>query len=369
MSVRERNRSLVMLACTLVPLCFELVAGSDMVSAVEWNVILFVFLYAAFSFHATTCRRGSVAKLEVSEWCAKVSLFLAVAYCWLSFLRGMQNSMVKCLLADVEKQAQEFEELCRQGGLSRGCLRAVESLNELNKIATNCPQVKLGPFIGKIYTVAVLCFRGIAVGIVGMWNLYSWDSERFQTKGSTRGESHERSRAPSTKHMCGLLLCLFPCVIVEVAVPHIMPLSTLGVTVVQLAVFGLQYAVKSSSREEETKSVLIGVQKVVVCTAIFYTLLDFVVQCLTVIYSCAGREVEEDSVVNTCAGARTRSELESCYSVLQEVQPSFYVSEMCPQTKGETIPSVLLYVANVVKVVVMTIGNSVVFFRGTIAKG
>lgn len=365
MPTQERIRALAMLACAFVPLCFELAAGRYMVSAVEWNVIVFVFLYAAFCFEATSYRCTSSAKMEVCRQCAKVGLFLAVAYSWLSFLHGMQDSIVKCLLVDLEGAGDSVEATCREGGFRRGCVRAVKSLNELNKVATNCPQFKLGYFIGNVYTVVVLCFRGFAVGVVGIWNLYSWDPARFRSGGSS-DEAENGPGTPSSKHMYVLLLCLLPCVVVEVAVPDILPLSTVGATAVQLAVFGLQQSIKSSPKEEAARNALIAVQKVLACTAAFYALLEFVLQSLSVIYTCAPMSVREQSVTATCAGAVTHSEVEKCYSLIQDMQPvSPASSERCPQGSGSSAASVTLYLANVSKVVLLTVGNSLVFLRRT----
>ena len=353
-----------MLACAFAPFCFELAAGRYMVSAVEWNVIVFVFLYAAFCFEATSCRCTSPTNFEVSRQCAKLSLFLAVAYTWLSFLHGMQDSIVKCLLVDLEQVGDSVEATCREGGFRRGCVRAVKSLNELNKVATNCPQVQLGSFIGTVYMVVVLGFRGFAVGVVGIWNLYSWDPARFRSGGSTH-ETHNRARAPSSKRMYILLLCLLPCVVVEVAVPDILPLSTVGATVVQLAVFGLQQSIKSTPKDKAARSALMAVQKVLACTAASYALLDFLLQSLSVIYTCAPVSVQAQSVTAACAGATTRSDVEKCYSLIQDMQPASLASERCPQVGGSSAASVTLYLANISKVVLLTVGNSLVFLRPT----
>lgn len=362
MFVQERNRALVMFVCAFIPLCFELVAGRDLITPIEWKVILFVFLYTAFVFQAVSCSNKDTTKFRVFEQCAKVSLLVAVAYCWLTFLHGMQQSIVTCLLVDTQSLRGEEIKQCREGGLATGCIQALKTLNTLDKISTNCPQVLLGSFIGKIYMVAVICFRCIAIGIVGLWNLYSWDDSRFKSSGQWERPSEESSRASSTKHMCGLLVCLLPCMVVEVAVPQVIPLSNLEVTVVQIAIFGLQYVIKVGARDKQARSVLITMQKVIVCAAIFYTLLDFVTQCIRIIFSCIRGQVADEKLMEVCAGAKSRTDIETCYSLLDDLEPSFYSLEKCP--RAENIPAILLYLANSLKVLILTVGNTVVFFRG-----
>lgn len=363
MFVQERNRALVMLVCAVLPLCFELVAGRDMISPIEWKVILFVFLYTAFVFQAVSCSNRDTTRFRVFEQCAKVSLLVAVAYCWLTLLHGMQQSIVTCLLVDTQPLRDEEIKECMEGGLAIGCIQALKKLNSLDKISTNCPQILLGSFIGKIYMVAVICFRCIAIGIVGLWNLYSWDDSRFRSSGQWERPHTESSKASSTKHMCGLLVCLLPCIVVEVAVPQVIPLSSLEVTVIQIAVFGLQYVIKVGARDPQARSVLITMQKVIVCAVIFYTLLDFIVQCIRIIFSCVRGQVADDKVMEVCRGARSRSDIETCYSFLDDLEPSFYSLEKCPQGE-ETIPAILLYLANSLKVLILTVGNTIVFFRG-----
>ena len=362
MFVQERNRALAMLMCAFVPLCFELVAGRDMVSVIEWKVILFVFLYTAFVFQAVSCSNKDEARFRIFEQCAKVSLLVAVAYCWLTFLHGMQQSVVTCMLVDTKLLRGEEMKECKEGGMVTGCLQALKTLNLIDKISTNCPQVLLGSFIGKIYTVAVICFRCIAIGIVGLWNLYSWDDSRFHGSGNWERSNEDQTKASSTKHMCGLLVCLLPCTIVEVAVPQVIPISSLQVTMVQIAVFGLQYAIKVSTRDRRAKSVLITIQKVLVCAAIFYTLLDFIVQCIRIIFSCVRGEVADEKLMDVCTGAMSRTDIETCYSLLEDLEPSLYSLEKCP--RAETIPAILLYLANALKVLLLTVGNTIVFFRG-----
>jgi hypothetical protein len=362
MFVQERNRALVMLVCAFLPLCFELVAGRDMISPVEWKVILFVFLYTAFVFQAVSCSNKDTTKFRVFEQCAKVSLLAAVAYCWLTFLHGMQQSIVTCLLLDTQSLRGEEIKECREGGLATGCIQALKTLNSFDRISTNCPQALLGSFIGKIYMVAVICFRCIAIGIVGLWNLYSWDDNRFKSSGQWERPQEENSKASSTKHMCGLLVCLLPCIVVEVAVPQLIPLSSLEVVVAQIVVFGLQYVIKVGARDNHARSILITMQKVTVCSVIFYTLMDFTVQCIRIIFSCVRGGVADEKLMEVCTGAKSRSDIETCYALLDDLQPSFYSLEKCP--RAETIPAVLLYLANALKVLILTMGNTVIFFRG-----
>lgn len=363
MFLLERNRSLLMLTCTLIPLCFELVAGNDMVYVVDWNVTLFVFLYTAFAFQATSCKGNSLVKFQVLDGCAKVGLLVAVLYCWLTFWRGIQQSIVTCLLVDMEYSTEKGISKCREGGLVSRCLNALNAINDLNKISTNCPQIVLGSFIGNLYMAIVICFRCIAVGVVGIWNLCSWDISRYGSSKHQEAPNHIRTRAPSTKHIVTMILFLFPCILVEVAIPHIMPISTIGVTIMQLVIFGLQYVIKTGGTRTQVRSSLITVQKVLVCSAIFYALLDFVMQCIRLMHSCLSSDIQGESVSEACANAKNQIEVEHCYSLLEDIQPSFFTSDKCPNLREDTAAMVILYLANSIKILLLTIGNAIVFFH------
>ena len=359
----ERNRALFMLVCSFAPLCFELVAGGDMVSLIEWNIGLSIFLYTCFVFQASSCKDHTSSRFHLYVECAKLCLLLSVVHCWLDFFHNMQQGLVTCVLMDAKAMTANLNE-CQENGLVSGCVHALQFLNTFNRAVSKCPQVVLGNFVGKLYIAIVLCFRFINVGLLGVWNLYSWNLDRFISKSneSIKKDSSSCTRTPSTKYMCGMLLLLLPCLVVEAAIPHVIPLSNINVMVIQMAVFGLQYIIKMNVHDKTVKNTLLNIQKVVVITAIFYTVTDFVMQCIKIIFSCIANDLMKEDIMKTCSNAHSRQEIEQCYSMLEYVNPSFYTSETCPHASGQTAPVATLYIANAIKLIVLSVGNTIVFF-------
>ena len=347
----EKSRALLTFLCVCLPLSIEISSGIRMQSIISWEIIIPTFAYMLLAFQATRCFDKHNFQIYV-ELC-RLTLTIIVFHSWLSIIYNMKTAIVNCVLETSLNDNYLIE--CKKYGLVKNCIEGISHINRMNSARTKCPTSILGSTLGGWYMLLVILFRFIPTGIYGLWNLYTWNPERFARSGSCgTTEEKEKHVVPSGKILSICTVILLPCLLGEISVSNIKPLSSINCIHFFVAIIIIQNSVHGCSAD--IKSALLYVQRLCFYSGVIFLFVDLCQRSMEIIMTCfTGNKVDE-YLKDTCTHSYGVRGIEQCYMALSDVDPYYFLKDGCPTSFFRDIQTAILYCSNIAKVVVFSVG-------------
>ena len=348
----EQSRALLTFLCVCLPLSIEISSGIQIQSIISWEIIIPTFAYMLLAFQTTKCFQEK--NFQIYKECCRLLLVVIVFHSWLSLIYNMQNAIINCVFETNINEKYLAE--CKKYGLITNCIKGISHINRINSARTKCPTSILGSGLGGWYMLLIIIFRFIPTGIYGLWNLYTWKTERFINSVK---EHKETNYIPSNKILNICTVILLPCVIAEVSVSNIKPLSSINCIHFFIAIIIIQNATHNYSKE--IKSALYFIQRLCFYTGLIFLFVDLCQRSMEIIMTCfSGNDIDE-YLKDICTQSYGKRGLEQCYLALSDVDPYYFLRDGCPTSFFQDVHSTILYCANILKVVVFSIGLLISF--------
>ena len=348
----ERKRALTIFLLSCIPMCIELVHSVGMLTIVDWRIVCLTFLYWRLSESASKYQSSLVL-----QEATKAALCSVVTYAWLSFLTSIRSVAVGCLLGGVTGSTYQHAvfTVCK-GGISDLCLKAIDEANRSAWTNRQCPSSLIGSQLGYVYFLLVMLFRFAPCAFYGLWNLSTWNTERLRD-GSIR--SMPPQKKVNNNILCGTLCILLGCVTVEIAMQgHIHSLSSPFVILPFLAVVSFQYTLTSQRMRDSSKETLIFLQRQAITHGSVTSLIDLLIQALFVVSICVPEFVSVSELTEACTTAMGHHHLTKCHELIHSRTLRPITSDMCPVMSENNNSAIgILYVANIIKVIVLIVGS------------
>ena len=350
----ERYRALATFVSCCVPFCIEILVGGVMHSPMPWQCMVIAWLYTSLAFKATVAKRYFPVEFTAYGACCHASLYVLTAYTWLSFFNQLYTSTISCMLPSTEYVGGGMLIECQRGGLVRDCEKSINFLNKITVAQARCPTQMLGYSLGNTYMVLVYLFRFIPCGIFSMWNLYTWNENRFDsTEYMSPSEVKVTSRdMPKLKPLMFSVCIVILCCILEITGSHIHPLSSFEVVLPYVFGLSLYYALATKRMNETSKDFIFITKNMVFITGIVYTVADFVMNSTGILYRCIGNDAIENELKHTCKDVGDASAISKCYNMISRLDDTYFHREACPALNTSTF---VMYTSNIVKVIVLAI--------------
>ena len=355
----ERSRALFTFLCVCLPLSIEITTGIKLQSIIGWEIIIPTYTYMLLAHQAT--RTSNEIHFRIYTETCRIMLVVVVFYSWLSATYNMKSAIIDCVLPLSGIGNYLIE--CKRYGLGKNCIDGISHINRMNSARTRCPVAILGPTLGGWYMLVVIIFRFIPTGIYGLWNLYTWNSKRFM-KGDNLDTNVQKNIAivPSNRILNICTLILLPCVLGEVSVSHIKPLSSINCIHYFIVIILIQNTIQSCS--VEIRSPLVYIQKLCFYTGMIFLFLDLCNRSMEIIMTCYTGDKTEKHLKDMCAHLHGVGGMERCYMALSDVDPTHFLRDGCPSSFFHDIQSSILYCSNIIKVIVMSVGLLMSFTVG-----
>lgn len=346
-----------MFLCVCLPLSIEISSGIQIHSIISWEIIIPTFAYMLLAFTATQYHKEN--SFHVYNDCCRLVLTIIVFHSWLSVIYNMKSAIINCVLETNINEGVLTE--CKKYGLIRNCVKGISHINRINSARTKCPTSLLGSTLGGFYMLLIILFRFIPTGIYGLWNLYTWSSERFIACKSE--VNNEKFVSPSNKTLNVCTIILLPCVIAEVSVSNIKPLSSINCIHFFIVIILLQNMIHNVNLE--IKAILTILQRICFYTGLVFIFVDLCQRSMEIIMTCFSGNDIDNYLKDMCTQSYGTRGIEQCYMALSDVDPSFFLRDGCPTSFFQDIHSTILYSANIFKVVAFSVGLIVSFSINT----
>lgn len=354
----ERYRALFVLVSCCIPMCIEILVGGVLHTPMSWHCIVIASLYTVLAFKATAARCHKDNSFIVYSSTCHSSLCILTVYAWLSLFTHIYNSTIACMMPDTETSMDDMLQACQKGGLVRDCTKNIHFLNKITSLRSFCPQDILGHHLGTTYIISVYIFRIIICGIYGMWNLYTWNTARFETCRDAASIRITSKRLPPFKRTLFFVCATMVCCLIEASVLHIQSLSSFEVVLPHVFGFCLYHTLKTKRMADSSKDCLYVIKKTVLVTGMVYATLDFIMNSTGLIFRCFGNDMIEKHLKDTCKDVGNPSSVNECYSMIENLDNTYFTREFCP---SNDLSTAVLYIVNIVKVLLLTIGTAFLY--------
>ena len=370
---KEKESFLIFIFCC-VPLTIELVHNVGMLTVIDWHIICLAYLYWQLCYHRRKRTSQMIGDRILNELC-HLALTILVTHAWISFLSSIRSVIVACILEDITTSNHNYSHLLSQScktGVTPSCLQVLNQINKHSTSSRICPSSIVGSRLGYVYFFFVIVFRFTPCALYGLWILYSWNNTDNKSNEDDKSkqkddEMHEKEQHSSYKQMklnqTYLFVCLgiiCSCVLIEIALQgNVHSLSNPNVILPYMALVYIQYCFISKRYRESTLNILILLQNLAMQMSIIYSLLDFFIQVMYVTSVCIPDVISVSEITDICAHAVHQSKQdEKCHELIQKHIVKPMSSDMCPSffNEKQSIISVL-YTANVIKVIVLSLGT------------
>lgn len=326
----------------------ELCSGARLAALVSWEIIVFCFAYMFLAFSATNRER---TKSKFPQELCRASLIVLVFYSWLSFLANIYSSLAVCMM-DTQTNSEYMRE-CQSFGFQDACLKAVTHVNRISSAMNRCPSLVLGNSLGAMYTFLVVFARFLMTSLYGTWNLYTWDSSRFVAGGWPSSPVI----ILNIKILMTVSLVVLVASMVEISIVDIKPLSS------PFSILFLVAIVALGTNRPFTRLHL-DLQKTLLYSTIFFSLLDTSHRMMDIVMTCFNSSDIEKYIASHCKNSFDQNGPQNCYSSLNQLDPTYFMREGCPSSIFAETRVVILYSANMIKVVTLCIGLIMSFALG-----
>lgn len=359
----EQSRALFMLSLSCMPILIEM--HGDMRTILDWKIVIPLFMYTLFAFKATSEYRKKPEIFQMYKQSCKASLCCVVVYAWLCLFFSIESTLAKCLVIQAQGHMKDRLYDCKRHGMQSKCVDAIQFVNRMYVATNQCPTSVLGWTLGTVYTLSVVCFRFIPTALYGLWNLYTWSDDRFMTPGIAVKASERETGPhvlPNNKTLTVCTIVLMMCVLVEAGIPQILPLCNFTTILHFVAILALQNSLNKHRMRDSSRHAMTEMQRMLCYAGIFHVIIDFVMNLMTILNNCVHPTVEEKLTSNQCSNPHGALSVEECYAAMTESSETFSPrSGMCP--KDMSPPVTLLYGANIIQVITLTLGVLLSFWK------